>query len=464
MENRERYKRLIMFSASALIVAIETLLFAYIWYRFYAHKNVIGRRFDRGNQVVIGLYVLMMYFFYKIYGGFKVGYLRVFEVIYSQILSVVCVNFITYLQLCLIGRWRLGEHLSPMLAMMGIDLVIVVVWVVGMRFVYTRLYPPRQMLMIYGGRNPVDLRDKLETREDKYAIKEMAPLSLGLDALKEKIDGYRAVVIGDIPSHERNVLLKYCFERDIRCYSIPKLSDIMLRNADDIHLFDTTLLLSRNLRLTAEQMFFKRVVDIVFSLLGLVIASPFMLLIALAIKLYDGGPVFYKQPRLTRDKRVFMILKFRSMKMDSEIKGAQLARKEDDRITPVGRIIRRIHFDELPQIFNILKGDMSLVGPRPERPEIAALYSERIPEFDYRLKVKAGLTGYAQVYGKYNTTPYDKLKLDLTYIETYSLRLDIKLLMLTFKILFQKENTEGVEAWQKTAGQEKNEEKNEENI
>ena len=130
----------------------------------------------------------------------------------------------------------------------------------------------------------------------------------------------------------------------------------------------------------------------------------------------------------------------------------------------MGRIIRRIHFDELPQIFNILKGDMSLVGPRPERPEIAALYSERISEFDYRLKVKAGLTGYAQVYGKYNTTPYDKLKLDLTYIETYSLRLDIKLLMLTFKILFQKENTEGIEAWQRTAGQEKNEEKNEENI
>ena len=464
MENRERYKRLIMFSASAVIVAIETLLFAYIWYRFYAHKNVIGRRFDRGNQVVIGLYVLMMYFFYKIYGGFKVGYLRVFEVIYSQILSVVCVNFITYLQLCLIGRWRLGEHLSPMLAMTGIDLVFVVVRVVGMRFLNTRLNPPSQMLMIYGGRNPGDLRNKLETREDKYAIKEMAPLSLGLDALKEKIDGYRAVVIGDIPSHERNVLLKYCFERDIRCYSVPKLSDIMLRNADDIHLFDTTLLLSRNLRLTAEQLFFKRVVDIVFSLLGLVIASPFMLLIALAIKLYDGGPVFYKQPRLTRDKRVFMILKFRSMKMDSEVKGAQLARKEDDRITPVGRIIRRIHFDELPQIFNILKGDMSLVGPRPERPEIAALYSERISEFDYRLKVKAGLTGYAQVYGKYNTTPYDKLKLDLTYIETYSLRLDIKLLMLTFKILFQKENTEGIEAWQRTAGQEKNEEKNEENI
>lgn len=450
MENRERYKRIIMFLSSVVIVAIETALFAYIWYNFYLSKEVIGRLFVRGNQVVIGLYVLMLYFFYKIYGGFKVGYLRVFEVIYSQILSVVCVNFITYLQLCLIGRWRLGEHLTPMLAMTGIDLIIVVIWVVGMRFVYTRLYPPRQMLMVYGEHNPGDLRSKLETREDKYAIKEMVPISLGLDAIKEKICGYKAVVIGDIPSHERNVLLKYCFEKDIRCYSIPKLSDIMLRNADDIHLFDTTLLLSRNLRLTAEQLFCKRLVDIVFSLL--------MLVIALAIKLYDGGPVLYKQPRLTRDKQIFMILKFRSMKMDSEVKGAQLAKKEDDRITPVGKIIRRIHFDELPQIFNILKGDMSLVGPRPERTEIAAVYCEKIPEFDYRLKVKAGLTGYAQVYGKYNTTPYDKLKLDLTYIETYSLKLDVKLLMLTFKILFQKENTEGVEAWQKTAGQEKEEE------
>ena len=233
--------------------------------------------------------------------------------------------------------------------------------------------------------------------------------------------------------------------------SIPKISDILLRNADSIHLFDTTLMLSRNRGLTAEQAFAKRAMDIVFSLLGLVIAAPFMLVIAILIKAYDGGPVFYKQERLTQDGRIFQILKFRSMKVQSENKGARLAMKDDDRITPVGRVLRQIHFDELPQIFNILKGDMSLVGPRPERPEIARQYLEEIPEFNYRLKVKAGLTGYAQVYGKYNTTPYDKLKLDLTYIETYSFVQDIKLLMLTFKILFQKENTEGVESWQVTA-------------
>ena len=176
-----------------------------------------------------------------------------------------------------------------------------------------------------------------------------------------------------------------------------------------------------------------------------------MIVIALCIKLYDHGPVLYKQERLTKDGEPFMIYKFRSMTTHSEDAGARLAAKEDARITPVGRVIRAIHFDELPQIFNILKGDMSLVGPRPERPEIAAQYKREIPEFDYRLKVKAGLTGFAQVYGKYNTTPYDKLKLDLTYIENYSILLDFKLLFLTFKILFQKENTEGVEQWQVTA-------------
>ena len=200
----------------------------------------------------------------------------------------------------------------------------------------------------------------------------------GYDAVIREVGKYDAVVLWDIHTMDRNVLLKYCFEKDIRCYSIPKLSDILLRNSDDIHLFDTTLLLSRNRRLTAEQLFVKRAMDIVFSLIGLVLASPVMLIIAALIKAYDGGPVFYKQPRLTRDKKVFYILKFRSMKVESEVSGARLACKEDDRITPVGRVIRNIHFDELPQIFNILKGDMSLVGPRPERPEIAEQYRREL--------------------------------------------------------------------------------------
>ena len=210
-------------------------------------------------------------------------------------------------------------------------------------------------------------------------------------------------------------------------------------------------MLSRNQGLTIEQRFVKRTMDIIFSLLAIIISSPFLLIIAIAIKLYDGGPVFYKQERLTRERETFQIIKFRSMKVDSEKQGAQLAKKDDGRITPVGKIIRRTHLDELPQIFNILKGEMSFVGPRPERQAIAEKYEEVVPEFRFRLKVKAGLTGYAQVYGKYNTTPYDKLKLDLTYIQTYSAWLDVKLMLMTFKIMFQKENTEGVDEKQTTA-------------
>ena len=225
----------------------------------------------------------------------------------------------------------------------------------------------------------------------------------------------------------------------------------MFRGADDIHLFDTPLLLSRNQGLSIVDLFVKRCMDIVFSSLGILIASPFMIIIALAIKLYDKGPVFYKQERITKDAKPFMIYKFRSMTVHSEDAGARLAAKGDARVTPVGRVIRAIHFDELPQLFNILKGDMSMVGPRPERQIIADEYAEAIPEFVLRLKVKAGLTGYAQVYGKYNTTPYDKLKLDLTYIENYSAWLDIRILLLTFKILFVRENTEGVEESQTTA-------------
>ena len=452
MKKREQYKRMIMFLSSALIVALETAIFAYVWYYHYADEAIIGKTFwKKGNFVVIAQYALMIYLFYRIYGGFKVGYLRVFEVLYSQILSVLCVNMITYLQLCLIGRWKFTTNILPLLYMTLIDLIIVILWVVFMRMIYEKIYPPRKMLLVYGTHNPKDLIHKISSREDKYNICEMVHLSLGEEKIKEKIDEYPSVILGDIPAHERNVFLKYCFEQNIRCYSIPKISDILLRNADSIHLFDTTLMLSRNRGLTAEQEFAKRAMDIVFSLIGLVIALPFMLVIAILIKAYDGGPVFYKQDRLTKDGRVFQILKFRSMKVQSEKKGARLAMKDDDRITPIGRVLRQIHFDELPQIFNILKGDMSLVGPRPERPEIARQYLEEIPEFNYRLKVKAGLTGYAQVYGKYNTTPYDKLKLDLTYIETYSFVQDIKLLMLTFKILFQKESTEGVESWQVTA-------------
>ncbi len=454
MNRRERFKRLLIFGVSSVIMAVQTLIFAYTWFTSYSESG--SNYFVRGNYLVIGQYALMMWFFYKLYGGFQIGQKRIFEMLYSQLLSVICVNAITYLQLCLIGRWVFLTNLKPIISMTLVDFLVVIIYVLITRWVYVKLYPPRKLLVIYGKYSPDNLIRKLSSRADKYTVDELISIDEDINIIKAKIAKSANVMLADIPADLRNELLKFCFAKNIRCYSVPKISDIMIMSAKEINLFDTALLLFRNKDLSIEQQFFKRLFDIVFSLVFIVAASPIMLIIALLIKLYDGGPVFFTQDRLTKNGRVFKVYKFRSMKVSKGDEEYQMTRKDDDRVTPVGKIIRNIHFDEMPQIFNILKGDMSFVGPRPECPEIAEQYEKIVPEFGFRLKVKAGLTGLAQVYGKYNTTPYDKLKLDLEYIGEYSFWRDIKLILLTFKILFEKENTEGIEAWQNTAATQEN--------
>ncbi len=449
MNTKEQYKRLIVFLEMIILISLETLVFYHTWIHYY-NKVIPLPYWRRGHWIVVLLYVVITYFFARVYGAFKVGYLRLSDVIFSQLLSMFFVNIVTYLQICLIGRAILNP--TPLIFVFGTDCILGVAWAFISRKVYSTLYPPRRMIMIYGDRESKSLIHKMSSRKDKYDIQECIHISEGRDVIQEKILAYDAVIICDVPSEIRNVILKYCFKHSIRVYVTPKLSDIIVLGSDNIHLFDTPLLLSRNSGLQFEQRFSKRAMDIILSLIVGIILSPLMIIIAICIKCYDKGPVFYKQERLTIDGKKFMIYKFRSMSTDSEAKsGARLAMKNDSRVTPIGRFIRATHFDELPQIINILKGDMSIVGPRPERPEIAAQYEEEIPEFSFRLKVKAGLTGYAQIYGKYNTTPYDKLKLDLLYIENYSIWQDCKLILMTIKTIFQKDNTEGVEEWQTTA-------------
>ncbi len=444
-------KRMIMFWSKMLIEALQTGLYGCLWYQHY--KDLMPfEYFRRGNWAIVGLYAVFILVFSRAFGALKVGYLKTWDIMYSQFLTILCVNGVTYLQLSLInGDWKFLDNSGPMFFLCLLDFMLVLAWALFMRWIYAIIYPPHEMLLIYGQISPDVIIQKIESRKDKYHVKEKIPLLAGMDVVYAKILKYHAVLIGDIPVQERNQLIKYCFEQNIRCYGIPKITDIMIRHSESIDLFDTPLLLFRNNGLTYRQMFVKRTMDIAISLAGILLSSPVMLLIAAAVKCYDGGPVFYRQKRQTKDAREFEILKFRSMIVDSEKNGARLAKEHDNRITPVGRVIRRLHFDELPQLFNILKGDMAFVGPRPERKEITEEYQRAIPEFPYRLKVKAGLTGYAQVYGQYNTVPYDKLKLDLTYITNYSLWLDIKLMILTVRILFQKEKSEGVDDTQETA-------------
>ncbi len=454
-----------MFLASVLVIGIQTANFAYVWFSQYNYRSVIGSVYwRRGHWALFALYALIVLLMSRLFGALKVGYMRVLDVIISQILSVISANFVAYIQLALIGRWKFLTHIKPMILLTLVNLVVVLVWVVFTRWIYTVIYPPKRSIVIYENHDPDRLMKKMKSRKDKYVIGEAVHTEKGMDYIMERIPLYENVILGDLPSHERNQLLKFCFEKNIRCYCSPKISDIMIMSSEKMHMFDTPLLLFRNRGLTVEQQVIKRVFDIVVSFLMLTGLSPLLALIALLVKCYDGGPVLYSQERLTKDGRVFRILKFRSMRVDSEKAGARLAMKNDDRITPVGKILRNIHFDELPQLINILRGDMSIVGPRPERPEIAAEYTKEIPEFPFRLKVQAGLTGYAQVYGKYNTTPYDKLKLDLTYIENYSFFMDLQLIATTVKILFQKENTEGVEHWQTTASSEQDNWSNEQKL
>ena len=450
MRKYDQYKKPVMSLAALAIIAALTAIYGYVWYTSYANSLEVPF-WRRGNYVVIGIYALISYFFMKMYGGFKIGYLRAFEVLYSQIFAVLCINFITYLQMCLIGRWSFGEHCLPMMVMTVIDLMVVLAWIILVRWAYIKLFPPRNLLMVYGDYKTDDIVRNMASRADKYNIVETVSAYTDLEVIKEMIPNYEGILLADLSAGIRNKLLKHCFEKNVRCYCIPKISDIMIMSAEDIHLFDTALLLFRNQGLTPMQRFVKRAFDIAVSSVLLLLTSPIFAIIAIAIKAYDGGPVFFTQDRLTQDEKVFKILKFRSMKVSDGKGEYQLTRKDDDRITPVGHILRRSHFDELPQLINIFLGDMSIVGPRPEVPEIAEKYREIIPEFHFRLKVKAGLTGFAQVYGKYNTTPYDKLKLDMCYIEKFSFLLDIRLMLLTVKVMFQKETSEGVENWQKTA-------------
>ena len=255
-----------------------------------------------------------------------------------------------------------------------------------------------------------------------------------------------------------NALCKYCAEENVRGFFLPHIGDVIMSGAEHIKSFTTPVLSVRRATKSFEYLVVKRLFDTVASGLGLIILSPFMLLTAILIKAYDGGPVFYKQVRLTKDGKQFKIIKFRSMRVDAEKDGvARLSTGDKDpRITPVGRFIRACRLDELPQLINILRGDMSIVGPRPERPEIAAEYEKFLPDFKLRLQVKAGLTGYAQVYGKYNTNPYEKLEFDLLYINQMNLLTDLELMFNTFRILFSRESTEGVSEGSTTAIDRKN--------
>ncbi len=436
-------KSLIRSAEGLLEIIILTVIYYFVFRNGYDDR-MFPDYAHNGKYVLCGIYALLVMVLFFGMDGYKFGYLRNGDVLVSQLIALFIANFITYWQLCLIANGVISP--VPMLKLMLCGVVVALVCTMVYSFIYHRLYVPKNMVMILGRDEAVTLKFKMETRPDKYHIVKLISVDEGLESICKQIVNYDAVIINDVPAQIRNDILKFCYCNKIRTYLTPKITDIVVRGAESINLFDTPLLLVKGTGLTPVQLIVKRIMDLAICLVLMIPAAPIMLLVALAIKLEDGGPVFYKQARASLDGKVFNILKFRSMIVDAEKEGKSIpATGHDPRITKVGRFTRATRIDELPQILNIIKGDMSLVGPRPERVEHMEKYGQEIPEFDFRTKVKGGLTGYAQIYGKYNTSPYDKLRLDMLYIENYSLMLDVKLMLLTLRIMLSKESTEGFE-------------------
>lgn len=441
IDSRETKKYLIRRVEALLEIALLVLAFCLVGRA--ANVELFPQPGSKGRYWgLLTVYAVLTVVIFILCDCFKYGHLKLTDVLISQWIGILIVNVITWLQLSLLAN----RILSPWIALQlcFVDAIICMVTCFVFTAIYHKLFVPHNIVMIYGGESALDLKFKMDIRSDKYTITKLLRYTAEEEQLKAAILSHDAVIINDVPARKRNDILKFCYENKVRTYVVPKISDIILKEATDITLFDTPLLLVKGTGLTITQRAVKRAFDVVCCSLALVVLSPLFLIVALAIKLEDRGPVFYKQQRLTKDNKPFDILKFRSMIVGAEKNDKSIPAVDGDpRITKVGRIIRPSRIDELPQLINILKGEMSIVGPRPERVEHVEKYSEEIPEFVLRTKVKGGLTGYAQIYGKYNTSAYDKLRLDLIYIENYSFLMDIKLILLTLRVMLKKESTEG---------------------
>ena len=429
-------------------VLLITMPFAWGWFNYYAQHMALPF-YDRGNWVVVALYAVLYMIFGRVYGGFWISLNRISESVYSQALAVMMTSGIMYVVTFLLERQL--PNIWPVIAAFAVQLVLSGLWSMAAHVAYYLLFPATKTIIVYDERQGMEKLIQDYGFEKKFTVIKTLTVEHCIGNI-DLLHNAQTVFVSGVHSHERNIILKYCVEHGIMMYLVPRIGDVLMSGAQQMHMFHLPMLRVGRYNPSPWHTIAKRTFDVVSAGALFLVISPLMLITAIAIKT-DGGPVFYKQRRLTQDGKEFDVLKFRSMRVDAEKDGvARLSTGDnDDRITKVGRFIRKVRIDELPQLLNIIGGSMSVVGPRPERPEIASQYVKEMPEFSLRLQAKAGLTGYAQVYGKYNTTPYDKLQMDLMYISNPSFWEDLRIIFATIKILFVPESTEGVAEGQKTA-------------
>ena len=431
-------------SAKALLILWNVGLFAWIWLSYY---NSYAFRTHRPEGAVgsIAVYFVIYFWLSRLYRGYSIASSTVEETVLSQFISFGIADLVLYVAANLLYRQYVSVWLGAMTVVLQLIGSTAIIWVT--RHYMLRHIRPSSTLLVYGGSvdaaQAEQFADRLCRKYSHLFSVDAVPLDSNGQDIRRQIDACEAVVFMGLDLDRRASYMMYCLEQRKVFFFVPDFSDILLRSCSIKNFLDTPMMRYDYSYERRNFYTIKRLCDIVFSLLFLLILSPVMLISAIAIKLEDHGPVFYRQERVTLKGKTFNIWKFRSMVVDAERYGAVPTTEHDPRITRVGAILRKTRMDETPQLINILLGHMSFVGPRPERILHVELYEQQVPEFKYRLLVKGGLTGYAQVYGKYNTSPEDKLKLDMLYIENQSLVLDVKLILLTIKIMFKPESTEG---------------------
>lgn len=422
-------------------------LFAAVWFGFY-NLHTFDTHQIKGGLVTVLIYMFIYTSLCNLYKAHRIASSEIGETVFSQVLSFGIADSILYVECCLVYNKYVSVLPGGITALLQIiGTACIVMWT---KQYLMKHVPAKKTIIIYGKEITTEAVEAFKERllrkySHLFAISDIVCENPEVNLETNEIMGYDVAILYELSGDIRGSYIRYLAENKKTFYMSPKVEDIMLQGCVPKHLLDTPLMKYDYKYENKRSYYAKRLLDVVLSLFVLVLFSPVLLLIALLIKIEDGGPVFFKQARCTKDARVFDILKLRSMVVDAEKYGVTPCTDGDSRITKVGRIIRKTRLDEMPQFINILKGDMSIVGPRPERVEHVTQYTKEVPEFAYRMKVLGGLTGYAQIYGKYNTSAYDKLRLDLLYIENQSLTLDLKLILLTVRTVFTPESTEGFE-------------------
>ncbi len=445
------------YSTQLMKLAFQILLYIFLFVTFFALLSITNPailNLSRTAATTMATFALVMLILTIVYGGYDIGVKKLRSVFASLSLATLFTDIITYVQLQIMNVNPNNPEANDHLVLWGEDLALLgaaIVLQIGMIYFfvsigysfYFRINPPERCLVVTSSQELADhVAAKLDTFRQKYKLCDVVHYEC--PDVHKSIMANDVVFIAGIPDTEEAQLEAFCYKHNKTIYLLAELEDVIISTAQQNILDDTPFLYIHRMEPTLFQLFAKRASDILISLLGLIVLSPAMLATAVVLKLSHNGSVLFRQERATINGNVFEIIKFRTMYAEArDEENSVSARRDDSRVTPVGKFLRKYRIDEIPQLYNVLRGDMSIVGPRPEMLENVDKYTREVPEFRYRQQMKAGLTGLAQIEGKYNTSPKDKAILDLLYIENFSLAYDCKLMLRTLTVFFRRDSTEG---------------------